>query len=1042
MASGLITQIIDRGAIEQEKAYLAGKIKEIEQMVSAAKTAGISILNANSVREFNTAIAAMSKAQVALAKETANLSKARMDDAKAAQSEAQASLNAAKAKTEETKQTLNAAKAKKLEEQYIRSLEKEKERLNKAALKEADRLEKLNNAYEQLKAKYTIAANTAKQLAAAKGLDNAETQEAVAAAQKYYQQLLKIEQAVGQAQRNVGNYTQATFALTQVIREAPAFANSFATGISAISNNLPILIDEINKLREANKALAANGQQTVSVFKTLAKGVFSLTGLLPILFLIIQLFGKEIVEFAKGLFGAADNTKLLTRQLADLGAESERAKLKLAALREQAQLLKEIGDITGNINFSGTDTGDFIASRLAGASDIIDADNQIYDLTEEITAANKRASDSYKIFKDNAGSAADEAIRKYTFLTSIPDDIADEFTKADKKRFESAKKLEQDLLDLEKQKGKADGNRRILIAKENEKIDAENKRLEKEAIAAAIARYEKEKKAALEYSKYVIGLEIERQKQIIAISEGQGERATRRDAVIAARKKQADLEIELINMVSSYEIAQGNAVSREVLRAAVVQKLGRAALTQAEEAIIDEAYKKEVEARRLSAKEIDLINYKMAIDTRLALLARDNDIADAARRERNILMKEAAETSRMLSESAEADRVLAQERLLADRERAIEASLNALDDQLTQELRRNVEAYNEGEINKEKFEENKLKIESSYARKSLEAQLQYYTNLALISGLPVEVQKKIAEEIQRIQKALNEADIKQTQTTADKKTQIYQAYKDAIVALNKELVGLVGDLLTAQLERQRNAIQDEIDLLEARRQKETEVVNQTVTDRQEAAAEIAIINARADQERIRLEMRQRQIRQEQARYERAQTIAEIIQNTAVAVTAQLKIPGAGIGLAAVIAALGAAQIARVLATPIPKYAEGTDNHPGGMAIVGDGGRPEGIELPDGTRMKTPSSSTLVDLPKGTKVHKHYQNMMLDATITKAPIFAPRNDTTELTLRTVGKNIVSAIKHQPRPIVKGQGRFEVMTQIGHSYYKTINSQLQG
>ena len=59
---------------------------------------------------------------------------------------------------------------------------------------------------------------------------------------------------------------------------------------------------------------------------------------------------------------------------------------------------------------------------------------------------------------------------------------------------------------------------------------------------------------------------------------------------------------------------------------------------------------------------------------------------------------------------------------------------------------------------------------------------------------------------------------------------------------------------------------------------------------------------------------------------------------------------------------GAIQAASVLATPIPEYAEGTQDHPGGLAIVGDSGKSEMV-IANGRIFKTPSKDTLVELPK-------------------------------------------------------------------------------
>lgn len=50
-----------------------------------------------------------------------------------------------------------------------------------------------------------------------------------------------------------------------------------------------------------------------------------------------------------------------------------------------------------------------------------------------------------------------------------------------------------------------------------------------------------------------------------------------------------------------------------------------------------------------------------------------------------------------------------------------------------------------------------------------------------------------------------------------------------------------------------------------------------------------------------------------------------------------------------------------------RYARGTQNHPGGLAILGDGGKPEPFLTPGGYFGISPSSDTLYNLPKGTKV---------------------------------------------------------------------------
>ena len=73
------------------------------------------------------------------------------------------------------------------------------------------------------------------------------------------------------------------------------------------------------------------------------------------------------------------------------------------------------------------------------------------------------------------------------------------------------------------------------------------------------------------------------------------------------------------------------------------------------------------------------------------------------------------------------------------------------------------------------------------------------------------------------------------------------------------------------------------------------------------------------------------------------------------------------------AAMGAVQLATIAAQPIPKYAKGTSNHPGGLAIVGDGGKHEAILTDDGAYV-TPAVPTLVEIPKRAVVVPDILNM--------------------------------------------------------------------
>jgi hypothetical protein len=116
------------------------------------------------------------------------------------------------------------------------------------------------------------------------------------------------ETSVGEFQRNVGNYAGAWNGLgnsiNQLSREMPAFANSISTGFMAISNNLPQLFDEINKIKKANVELAKSGAPTTSAFKQVLSGIFSWQTALSVGVTLLTLYGAKMIDFIGNLFSA------------------------------------------------------------------------------------------------------------------------------------------------------------------------------------------------------------------------------------------------------------------------------------------------------------------------------------------------------------------------------------------------------------------------------------------------------------------------------------------------------------------------------------------------------------------------------------------------------------------------------------------------------------------------------------------------------------------------------------------------------------------
>lgn len=207
-----------------------------------------------------------------------------------------------------------------------RSLSLEYEKANqaksaiKAALKEEIQLEKA--ASDSLRAKqiqlkkmqqnYELAS----QAAAKKMIPNIK---------KLDKEVKKLEADMGRHNRNVGNYASGynglQHSINQLSREAPAFANSMQTGFMAISNNIPMLFDELGKLKKQNIELAKSGKQTQSMFKSLAKSIFSFGTLLSVGVTLLTLYGKEVIEWVGNLISGKDALKELRKEAKEFNDE-------------------------------------------------------------------------------------------------------------------------------------------------------------------------------------------------------------------------------------------------------------------------------------------------------------------------------------------------------------------------------------------------------------------------------------------------------------------------------------------------------------------------------------------------------------------------------------------------------------------------------------------------------------------------------------------------------------------------------------------------
>lgn len=123
-----------------------------------------------------------------------------------------------------------------------------------------------------------------------------------------YKQMVRMQEATGNHRLSVGNYKLAWNglgnAMNQLVRELPAATMGINMFFLAISNNIPVLIDEIDRVRQRNKLLAAEGKATVSVSKTIAGAIFSWQTALILCLTALSMHGKEILNWIGSLFKA------------------------------------------------------------------------------------------------------------------------------------------------------------------------------------------------------------------------------------------------------------------------------------------------------------------------------------------------------------------------------------------------------------------------------------------------------------------------------------------------------------------------------------------------------------------------------------------------------------------------------------------------------------------------------------------------------------------------------------------------------------------
>lgn len=297
-------------------------------------------------------------------------------------------------------------------------------------------------------------------------------------------ELNEAEQASGRFQRNVGNYSFAFnglgMSIQQIARELPAATMGINMFFLAISNNLPIFFDEVQKARKEYAAYIeelkkgnTEVQKVAPVWKQIISGVFSLNTALVVGITLLTAYGKEIFNYLDGLI----NTKRATLDL--LSAEQEMALARREAIKSSVNERVELDILYSklkNISLSERERTAAVnewISKFPQYSNILEGEkvnlgnlesayrtlsNEIYKNAVARSYVDKLADISIKKDKEEIKrlnqkltvAKAEERLRKQE----------EEFNKQEKEGFGTAtakidarRKVENARRDLEKQKG-------------------------------------------------------------------------------------------------------------------------------------------------------------------------------------------------------------------------------------------------------------------------------------------------------------------------------------------------------------------------------------------------------------------------------------------------------------------------------------------------------------------------------------------------------------------------------------------------------------
>lgn len=836
---------------------------------------------------------------------------------------------------------------------------------------------------------------------------------------KLNQQLKDIDAQMGNYQRNVGNYASGwnglNVSIQQIARELPALSVSANTFFLAISNNLPIFIDELKKARGEYELLKKSGQTATPVFKQVLSSLLSWQTALVVGITLLSSYGGEITKWVGSLFDARKEIDYLKQLQEDLN-KAQKEGVKNA--QDEAVKLDILYRAAVNLNKP-------MGERKKAVEELKKQYPSYFkNISDENILAGKAADSYQRLSNAILASAKARAVQdRLVEQAKQKLDLEDQLAEKEEKRAKLESARDQMKAQYESSQGAAMDTARDMYGKLNKQVED----LDKEIGSLLNQLYQVDKasrdmansinigdvtfnphsadKASDDLAQYMENLRNKMADLSVSLIEDEHQRN------LAAIEKEYKDQIAVIKGYSEEEDKYREQLAQERLQK-IQEENDRYANAEVEVQIRQKELK--LKGIRDSSQEaldltLDLLELRMQKEItaekgneEAILLIRQKYAQEAARIQENFALRR---IDRIESEAARS--VASLHIGLQEQENEMKAS------------------HLKGEISEKDYKKKLYDLTIKFNKEMLLAQISAAeAELKVAEATGTIPQEKIEELRLKLQKlradfgsllndeASNEAEKgkKQVEDWADALKNITDSFPseqsgfaDFFSGINDVLGDLakkaqeaggsfsdmwanmsngerlklvlgslakISDGLNSMMqniyenriskieeEQEANEEAGEQELARIERLEETGAISSEEAEARKRAAEDK--TARKNEE---LEKKKAQLQQKQARWDKANSIIQATIATALAVAKALP----NFVLAGIAAAMGAAQIAVIASQPIPKYAKGTDSHKGGLAVVGDGGVPETIVTEKGAYI-TPSVPTLVDIPKGAKV---------------------------------------------------------------------------